>query len=132
MNEPAMPPEVVNLYLPHPESELARDVIKGSAIVGLVTGDGRIRVHFEGNTLGASQLARYRDRASRAVDRVVFNYPKGYPTKAQRVVDPRELELIGTIDVATRSLTFVRQAADLAWWLEENDLIDLGLIATSR
>ncbi len=132
MDEPAAPPRELGLYLPHPESDLARDLIKGSAIVGVDQSGGRVLVHFEGNSLGAAQLARYRDRAGRAADHLLFNYPSGYPTKAQRIVDPREIERIGALDVATRQLTVFRGADELVWWLDEADLIDLGLIATAR
>ncbi len=132
MEEPATPPQELALYLPHPESDLARTLIKGSAIVGLDLGDGRTLVHFEGNSLDVAQLVRYRDRAARAADHLLFNYPKGYPTKARRIVDPREVDVIGTFEVSTRQLTLSRGAADLAWWLEESDLIDLGLIAAAR
>ena len=122
------PPDVLTLYSPHPESQLSRTLIRGSAIVGLTQLEGSVRIHFEGNALAADQLRRYRDRVRRAADHLLFNFPAGYPTKARQLVDPREVSEIGILEVKTGEITIGHSASELAWWIDEADLIDLGLI----
>jgi hypothetical protein len=122
-------PNSLSIYLPNPESELSRVVIKGSAIVGLAQPDGKILIHYEGNRLGVPELFLFRQQAERAAMRLLFNYPNGYPTRARDVVEPRDLELVGTLEVASGQLHFSRPATELTWWIHERDLVDLGLIA---
>jgi len=129
VHQAGTPPSSLNIYLPNPESELSRLVIKGSAIVGLVQPDGRILIHYEGNQLGVPELRLFRQQAERAAMRLLFNYPNGYPTRARDVVEQREVELVGTLDVASGQLHFSRPATELTWWIHERDLMDLGLIA---
>ena len=132
MRDPSLAPTELLLYLPHPESELARILIVGSAIVGNPDTDGPIHIYFEGNSIGAPKLAAYRDRVSRAADHLLFNYPVGYPTKAKRLVEPREVEAIGTFDVSSRRIAISRPAAELSWWISASDLVDLGLITPAH
>jgi len=129
MHSGAPTPDSLRIFLPNPESELSRRVIKGSAIVGLAQPDGRILIHYEGNRLGVPELRLFRQQAERAAMRLLFNYPHGYPTSARDVVEPRDVELIGTLDVAIGQLNFSRPATELTWWIHERDLVDLGLIA---
>ncbi len=56
MRSGAPTPDSLSIYLPNPESELSRRVIKGSAIVGLAQPDGRILIHYEGNRLSVPEL----------------------------------------------------------------------------
>ena len=129
MDHAAPTPNSLSIYLPNPESELSRVVIKGSAIVGLAQSDGTILIHYEGNQLGVQELRLFRQQAERAAMRLLFNYPHGYPTRARDVVEPRDVELVGTLDVASGQLHFSRPATELTWWIHERDLMDLGLIA---
>jgi len=129
VDQAAPTPNSLSIYLPNPESELSRLVIKGSAIVGLAQPDGRILIHYEGNQLGVPELRLFRQQAERAAMRLLFNFPHGYPTRARDVVNPRDVELVGTLDLASGQLHFSRPATELTWWIHERDLMDLGLIA---
>jgi|SRR5450759_100932 len=118
----------VSLYLPHPESKLSSDLAHGSAIVGLPLATGQIRIYYEGNVIGAENLTRYRDRAVQATGRLLHNYPNGYPTRAREDVDAREVVAIGVIDVKTYRIDISVGPADVSWWIDGDDLVDLGLI----
>jgi hypothetical protein len=123
----AVPPRLT-LYLPHPESRLSNELAHGSAIVGLPVITGQIRIYYEGNVIGAENLKRYRDRAAQATGRLLHNYPTGYPTRAREDVDPREVVEIGVIDVETNQIDIAARPADVSWWIDVEDLVDLGLI----
>ena|SRR6267378_4522116 len=121
-------PTHLTLYVPHPESRLSSDLAHSSAIVGLPLATGRIRIYYEGNVIGAENLARYRDRAAQATGRLLHNYPIGYPTRAREDVDAREVVEIGVIDVETHRIDISAEPADVSWWIDGDDLVDLGLI----
>ena len=114
------------IYIPHPESRLCTELAKGSAIVGLPVGQGAIRIYYEGNVVGASNLELYRARAAQAASRMLHNYPNGYPTRAREDVDPRELIEVGTIESRTGRLEITATANELSWWISPMDLADLG------
>src|SRR5450759_3618773 len=118
----------VSLYLPHPESKLSSDLAHGSAIVGLPLATGQIRIYYEGNVIGAENLTRYRDRAVQAAGRMVHSYPDGYPTRAREDVDPREVVEVGAIETKTYRIDFSARPTDLSWWIDAEDLVDLGMI----
>lgn len=122
--------ELLQIYLPNPESELSRRLIAGSAIVGLPQPDGKIVIHFEGNRIDLPELKRYRQRAERAAMRLLHNRPHGYPTRARDVVELRDVEPIGTLDVSSGRIEISRPAFELAWWISETDLVDLGLLTS--
>lgn len=128
MGLPEIAPEHLTLYLPHPESRLCIDLAHGSAIVGLPLTSGRVRIYYEGNVIGAENLKRFRDRAVQAAGRMLYHYPHGYPTRAREDVNPRELEEIGSIEAGTSRIHIAAGPAELSWWIEPADLIDLGLI----
>jgi hypothetical protein len=95
--------------------------------------DGTILIYYEGNSLDIPELGLYRKRAERAAMRLLFNSPHGYPTRARDVVQPREVEPIGALDVSSGRLEISRPALELPWWINEADLRDPGLItATGR
>ncbi len=123
-----MAPERLTLYLPYPESRLCTDLARGSAIVGLPLASGHIRIYYEGNVIGAENLKRFRDKAIQAAARLLYHYPDGYPTRARENVDAREVEEIGSIEAGTNRIQIAAGPAELSWWLEPVDLIDLGLI----
>lgn len=125
---PDMAPERLTLYLPHPESRLCKDLARGSAIVGLPLTSGHVRIYYEGNVIGAENLRRFRDKATQAAARMLYHYPDGYPTRARENVDAREVEEIGSIEAGTNRIHISAGPAELSWWLEPVDLIDLGLI----
>jgi hypothetical protein len=50
MGEAIEIPDVLELYLPHPESRLSLTLTKGSAIVGVPYGTGEVLIHYEGNS----------------------------------------------------------------------------------
>jgi hypothetical protein len=118
----------LNLYLPHPESRLCNSLARGSAIVGLHLATGQIRIYYEGNVIGAQNLKRYRDKAAQAAGRMLHSYPAGYPTRAREDVDPREVVEIGAIDAKTYRIDISATPTDLSWWIDSEDLVDLGLI----
>ena len=118
----------LSLYVPHPESRLCNSLARGSAIVGLPLVTGEIRVYYEGNVIGAENLKRYRDRAVQAAGRMLHSYPAGYPTRAREDVDPREVVEIGAIDTKTYRIDISARPTDLSWWIDADDLVDLGLI----
>ena len=128
MGLPDIGPERLTLYLPHPESRLCTDLAHGSAIVGLPLASGRVRIYYEGNVICAENLKRFRDRAVQAASRMLYHYPDGYPTRARDDVDERELVEIGSIEVDTYRIHIAARAAEMIWWIEPADLIDLGLI----
>ena len=128
-----VPPQVatprrLSLYLPHPESRLCNSLARGSAIVGLPLATGQIRIYYEGNVIGAQNLKRYRDKAAQAAGRMLHMYPTGYPTRAREDVDPREVVEVGAIDAKTYQIDFSATPTDLSWWIDSEDLVDLGLI----
>ncbi len=118
----------LSLYVPHPESRLCNSLARGSAIVGLPLATGEIRMYYEGNVIGAQNLKRYRDKAVQAAGRMLHSYPAGYPTRAREDVDPREVVEIGTIDAKTYRIDISVRPSDLSWWIDADDLVDLGLI----
>jgi hypothetical protein len=125
-------PARLTLYIPHPESRLCTQLAKGSAIVGLPLADGSIRIYYEGNVIGATNLEPYRAKAAQAASRMLHNYPTGYPTRAREDVDPRELVEVGTIESLTGRLEITAKAAELSWWVGPADLADLGFRLEAR
>ena len=125
-------PLMLSLYVPHPESRLSTALARGSAIVGLPLATGQIRIYYEGNVVGAQNLKRYRDKAVQAAGRMLHSYPAGYPTRAREDVDPREVVEIGAIDAKTYGIDISASATDLSWWINADDLVDLGLIQKGR
>jgi hypothetical protein len=89
---------------------------------------GQIRVFYEGNVIGAQNLKRYRDKAIQAAGRMLHRYPAGYPTRAREDVDPREVVEVGAIDTKTYRIDISARPTDLSWWIDSEDLVDLGLI----
>jgi len=118
----------LNLYVPHPESRLCTALARSSAIVGLPLNTGLIRIYYEGNVIGAQNLKRYRDKAIQAAGRMLHSYPAGYPTRAREDVDPREVVEVGAIDANTYRIDISATPTDLSWWIDSEDLVDLGLI----
>ena len=125
-------PARLTLYVPHPESRLCTELAHGSAIVGLPLAHGEIRIYFEGNVIGASNLELYRERAAQAASRMLHNYPAGYPTRAREDVDPRELVEVGTIESRTGRLEITATTTELSWWIDPADLTDLGFRLEAR
>jgi hypothetical protein len=125
-------PNRLTLYVPHPESRLCTDLVHGSAIVGLPLVDGRVRIYYEGNVIGAENLKRYRDKAIQAAGRMLYEYPAGYPTRARDDVDAREVVEIGFIETDTNRIQIPAGSAELSWWIEPADLLDLGLVEQTR
>ena len=125
-------PARLTLYVPHPESRLCTELAHGSAIVGLPLAHGAIRIYYEGNVIGASNLEMYRARAAQAASRMLHNYPTGYPTRAREDVDPRELVEVGTIESLTGRLEITATANELSWWISPTDLADLGFPFEAR
>ena len=121
-------PLFLSVYVPHPESRLCTVLARGSAIVGLPMGTGLIRIYYEGNVGGAENLTRYREKAVQAAGRMLHKYPAGYPTRAREDVDPREVVEIGAIDTKTYRIDISARPTDLSWWIDAEDLVDLGLI----
>jgi hypothetical protein len=121
-------PLSLNLYVPHPESRLCTALARGSAIVGLPLSTGLIRIYYEGNVIGAQNLKRYRDKAIQAAGRMLYSYPIGYPTRAREDVDAREVVEVGAIDAKTYQIDISATPTDLSWWIDSEDLVDLGLI----
>jgi len=132
MGSPVEAPARLTLYVPHPESSLCIRLAPGSAIVGLPLATGEIRIYFEGNVIGASNLELYRARAAQAAGRMLHNYPTGYPTRAREDVDPRELVDVGTFDPLTDRLEITATATELSWWIGPADLTDLGFRLDNR
>ena len=59
---------------------------------------------------------------------MLYHYPDGYPTRAREDVDIREVEEIGSIEADTSRIHIAAGSADLSWWIEPADLVDLGVI----
>lgn len=128
MGAPIATPAHLTLYVPHPESRLCSELARGSAIVGEPSAPGRIRIYFEGNVVGAVNLNRFRERAVQAAARMLHNYPAGYPTRAREDVDEREVIEVGSIETESYGLHISAGPSELDWWIEQADLIDLGLV----
>jgi hypothetical protein len=92
----------------------------------------QVRIYFEGNTIGAENLVRFRDRAIQAAGRLLHHYPAGYPTRAREDVDAREVVEIGSIETGTNRIDITASPSELSWWIEPADLLDLGLIEQAR
>lgn len=118
----------LSVYIPHPESRLCTLLAHGSAIVGLPLATGQIRIYYEGNVIGAHNLKRYRDRAVQAAGRMLHSYPAGYPTRAREDVDVREVVEVGAIEAITYRIDISARPTELSWWIDAEDLVDLGLI----
>jgi hypothetical protein len=125
--QPATPLRI-SLYVPHPESRLCTALARGSAIVGLPLETGQIRIYYEGNVIGAQNLKRYREKAAQAAGRMLHRYPAGYPTRAREDVDPREVVEVGAIDAKTYRIDISARPTELSWWIDAEDLVDLGVI----
>lgn len=125
-------PARLTLYIPHPESRLCTELAEGSAIVGLPVAQEPIRIYYEGNVIGASNLELYRARAAHAASRMLHNYPSGYPTRARQDVDRREVVEVGTIESRTGRLEITATANELSWWISPSDLADLGVRFEAR
>jgi hypothetical protein len=132
MGAPNAAPAHLALYVPHPESRLCSELARGSAIVGEPSAPGRIRIYFEGNVVGAVNLNRFRERAVQAAARMLHNYPAGYPTRAREDVDEREVIQVGSIETESYGLHISARPSELDWWIEQADLIDLGLVNQER
>ena len=132
MGLPVTAPARLKGYVPHPESRLCRELAHGSAIVGLPVRSGAVRIYYEGNVIGATNLERYRDKASRAAVRMLHTYPAGYPTSARDQVDPREVIEIGNIEPDTGRIEIAVPANDVSWWIDPGDLADLGVTQETR
>jgi hypothetical protein len=52
----------------------------------------------------------------------------GYPTRAREDVDPREIVEIGEIEGKTNRIDISAEPVDLSWWIDAEDMLDLGLI----
>ena len=128
MGAPSAAPAHLTLYVPHPESRLCGELARGSAIVGEPGAPGRIRIYFEGNVVGAVNLNRFRERVVQAASRMLHNYPAGYPTRAREDVDEREVIEVGSIETESYGLHISAGPSELDWWIEQADLIDLGLV----
>jgi hypothetical protein len=63
---------------------------------------------------------------------MIHNYPSGYPTLGREDVDPPEVVEVGTIETKTFSLRVSMDANDSSWWIDEVDLVDLGVIRDVR
>src|ERR1700694_4901081 len=124
----AAAPLRLSLYVPHPESRLCTALARGSAIVGQPLATGQIRIYYEGNVIGAQNLERYRDKAVQAAGRMLHSYPVGYPTRAREDVDPREVVEIGEVYAKTYRIDISARATELSWWIDAEDLVDLGLV----
>src|ERR1700682_6158141 len=111
MASPVGAPAHLSVYVPHPESRLCTELAHGSAIVGLQLASGEIRVYYEGNVIGASNLELYRAKAAQAASRMLHNYPTGYPTRAREDVDPRELIEVGSVESLTGRLEIAEKGA---------------------
>src|ERR1700682_2045526 len=111
MGSPVGAPARLTVYVPHPESSLCTRLAPGSAIVGIPQAHGEIRIYYEGNVIGATNLELYRARAAQAAGRMLHNYPTGYPTRAREDVDPRELVEVGTIESLTGRLEIAEKGA---------------------
>ena len=70
-------------------------------------------------------------RASSAAIRL-HNYPAGYPTRAREDVDEREVIEVGSIETESYGLHISAGPSELDWWIEQADLIDLGLVNQER
>lgn len=132
MGLPVDAPARLIIYVPHPESRLCKHLAHGSAIVGLPLASGAIRIYYEGNIIGASNLERYREKAVQAAGRMLHNYPNGYPTRAREDVDPREVVEVGTIEAKSGRLELTARANELSWWISPADLADLGFTLKAR
>ena len=117
-------PRQLTLYVPHPESRLSTELQRGSAIVGRPLATGQIRIYYEGNVIGAQNLKRYREKAVQAAGRMLHSYP----TRARQDVDPREVVEVGVIDATSNGIEISAGPNDLSWWIDAQDLVDLGLI----
>lgn len=99
--------DTVDVYLPNPESDLARaslaSILPKSAIVGTPAREWFEQTHpsntdldiiidFEGNKFGASNVVTYADRAMVAFGR----HREHYPTVARLAVPPSHLIVVGT------------------------------------
>ena len=118
----------LSVYIPHPESRLCTALAHGSAIVGVRLASGQIRIYYEGNVIGAQNLKRYRDRAVQAAGRMLHSYPAGYPTRAREDVDAREVVEVGAIEATTYRIDISARPTELSWWIDAEDLVDLGVI----
>jgi hypothetical protein len=90
---------LLGVYAPSRNSELAGEVLSGSAIVGSEAGDtGRLRLDFEGDE---EQYPTFEDRLQRAAERHTWERPDGshgYPTAACAYVDSSEVVQVGRYD----------------------------------
>jgi hypothetical protein len=113
----------VRVYIPHPESSLVRSIDRGSGIVGVDAGGGRVLIYYEGNRYGAENLVRYAERVEQADGRLQSDYP----TVARAVVAAREVVPIGWWHRLERQLELEAPATELSWWVDLSDPAEVTL-----
>jgi len=98
---------------------------KGSAIVGRREGRGDVRIYYEDDPGGSTNLATFAQRALVAFERLVDRAP----THKVRIVPREALRVIGTFSPSRRQVALAGRGAEdalVAWLgtdrLESNDL----------
>lgn len=117
---------MISVFVPAQGSELEKNILPKSGIVGSEADDGRIRVDFEGNELELEELEGFADRVERAAARHTWGQGEGYPTSARAVVDSDDLVRIGTFDPLAGTVE-VTAPKPLRRWLQVDSIDDQEL-----
>lgn len=124
-------PDELTVFVPdpHSNSDLEKDLARGSGIVGSqVAETGRLRVDFEGD---GEVYPDFAARVRRAAERHVWRGPdgkQGYPTRACAYVDRSELVAVGTYDLREKRVEVTEPNA-LRDWLDVEELQQIELLA---
>jgi hypothetical protein len=105
--------KALTIYVPAPDSTVARVIRPCSAIVGENLGSDQVMCYFEGGLAGLD--ACYASRLKHAAGRLVTQYP----TIARAIFDRRELVEVGTMDGERYTVTEVTDEDRLTAWAQE-------------
>lgn len=108
---------ILAVYVPKPGAGVLRTIAPKSAIVGDAEprADGDVRIHFEGNINGASNLEEFYVRTMIAAAR----HTAEAPTVAVAVVAKADLQLVAYYDADRHVFAEVLDQATLEGWAQE-------------
>lgn len=116
---------MLTVYVPAPTAPIRYTIATRSGIVGTPKDDGQVRIDYEGNLHGASNIVTFADRVAQAAGRHTTNYP----TIARAWVPSTNLVPVGRWD-DTDGIVTVDNYEALAAWLHIETIPDGELLAS--
>lgn len=101
---------ILKVYVPRPGTYAHNIIRKGSGVVGRPADEGRVLIHYEGNTTGAANIRNFADKVMFAAGRL----EQDSPTTSKMWPEATDLVEVGEWDGERVTVT---DAAALAEWL---------------